>query len=120
MAGALLYVHSIVLVNISRLVKTVLNVQCDLETMRTGYRKLSKDSSDANVVRLINSWLDILKLNLDGLLSTITDLRAILPRVDNAPIATLTSPKEYRVKRNFPMMIINGIFGTLISWFNQR
>jgi hypothetical protein len=50
MAGALLYVHAIVPVNISGLIKTVLNVQRNLETMRAGYKELSKDSSNAVLV----------------------------------------------------------------------
>ncbi len=57
-------------------------------------------------------------MDSDGMLQTISSLKVSLPRVDKAPTASLSEATEFGVKQGFPMMLINGIFGMLMGWFN--
>ena len=48
MAGALSYIHAIVLVNISGLIKTVNYLQQDLDTVQVAYQKLNNMDANKN------------------------------------------------------------------------
>ena len=48
MAGALLYIHAIVTVNISGLIKTVNYLQRDLDTVQVAYQKLNNMDANKN------------------------------------------------------------------------
>jgi len=62
-----------------------------------------------------NAWLDVMKLDFQGLISTIQDLPATLPQVNDTPAPS----KEFQIKRNLPLAILQGVFGTLMGWFNH-
>jgi hypothetical protein len=51
----------------------------------------------------IEAWLKFVKIDIDGLISTINDLRATLPHVDSTPTTTFTLPNDYRVRWNHPL-----------------
>ena len=68
----------------------------------------------------IEAWLKFVRIDIDGLISNINDLRATLPHVDSTPTTTFTSPNDYKIRCNHPLQIISGIFGTLMGWFNNR
>ena len=48
MAGALSYIHAIVMVNISGLIKTVKYLQRDLDTVQVAYQKLNNMDANKN------------------------------------------------------------------------
>ena len=48
MAGALSYIHAIVMVNISGLIKTVNYLQRDLDTVQVAYQKLNNMDANKN------------------------------------------------------------------------
>ncbi len=125
MAGALSYIHAIVPVNISSLVCTIAHFQCDVCRLKAGYDECKNQyqtslNHEDWIFARINDLLDLALLDSDRILSTITSLKASLPRVDNTLAASYKISNQYRVKRGFPMMLINGIFGTLMGWFNQQ
>jgi hypothetical protein len=64
----------------------------------------------------MKAWLDIMKLDFQGLIDTILDLRSTLLQRESI----LTPSKEYRIKRNPTFAILRGVFGTLMGWFNHR
>jgi len=57
-----------------------------------------------------NAWLDVMMLDFQGLISTIQDLPATLPQVNDTPAPS----KEFQIKRNLPLVILQGVFHT--SW----
>ncbi len=120
MAGALSYIHAIVPFNISGLIKTVHCIQQDLDTIQAAYQKLNNMEANRHNRDQIEAWLQILKIDVLGLVSTINDLRATLPWVNSAPTNSFTSPNDYRLKTNLPLQIISSIFGTLMGWFNNQ
>jgi hypothetical protein len=95
MAGALSYIHAMIPVNISGLVKTAHRVQRDIDTVEAAYQKLHKMEANQNSRGKIEAWLMVVRLDLDGLVSTINDLKNTLPRVDSTTTASST---DYRVR----------------------
>jgi hypothetical protein len=65
----------------------------------------------------IKAWLKVVRLDINGLILTINDLKNTLPQVDSTTTASST---DYRVRCNLPLQINGGIFGTLMGWFNNR
>jgi hypothetical protein len=65
----------------------------------------------------IKAWLKVVRLDINGLILTINDLKNTLPQVDSTTTASST---EYRVRCNLPLQINGGIFGTLMGWCNNR
>jgi hypothetical protein len=116
MARAISYIHVVVPVNITGLLKTVYRVQWDMDIIAAGFQKLNKIKQNEHLKMDMDAWLDIMKLDFHGLFSTIQDLRATLPQVNN----TDTPSKEFRIKCNLPSTILQGVFGTLMGWFNHR
>jgi len=115
MAGALLYIHAIVLFNITRLIQTVQRVQWDMDTIAAGFQKLNKIKQNEHLRMDTNAWLNIMKLDFKGLIANIEDLRATLPRTSSVP----TPSKKFRIKRTLPLAILQGVFGTLMDWFSH-
>jgi hypothetical protein len=91
-----------------------------MDMIQAAYQKLNNMEVNTHNRDQFEAWLKILKIDVTGLVSTINDLRANLPRVDSAPTTSFTSPSDYRLKHNLPLQIISGIFGTLMGWFNNR
>ena len=118
MAGAISYIHAIVPVNITGLLKVVYQAQRDMDVIAAGFQKLNKIKQNEHLKMDMNAWLDIMKLDFQGLIETIHDLRATLPQKETI----LTPSKEYRIKRNpaVAFSILRGVFGTLMGWFNHR
>jgi hypothetical protein len=102
MAGAISYIHAKVPVNITGLLKTVYQVKQDMDISAAGFQKLNKIKQNEHQRMDMNAWLDIMKLDFQGLIDTIQDLRATLPQRDSI----LTPSKEYRIKRNLPFAIL--------------
>ncbi len=101
MAGALLYIHAIVPVNISWLIWAVDRFQCDVAHLKTGYQKqqLQQDGMSGYngwLYSCINNLLNLAIRDTDSMLHTINSLKASLPRVNEAPTPAVAASDEFR------------------------
>jgi hypothetical protein len=116
MVSAISYIHAVVPVNNTWLLQTVYRVQQDMDIIAARIHKLNKIKQNEHLRMDTNAWLDIMKLDFQGLIATIQDLRATLLQVSNAPVPS----KEFQIKRNLPLAILQGVFGTLMGWLNHH
>jgi hypothetical protein len=74
MARAISYIHTVVPFNITGLLKTVYRVQWDMDIIAVGFQKLNKIKQNEHLRMDSNAWLDVMKLDFQGLIATIQDL----------------------------------------------
>jgi hypothetical protein len=137
MAGALSYIHAIILVNISgldRAAKTFRSQVADLrQNYNTAQAKIDKTLNDApesahkqQLARdvkyqqqLQDRFLQTSESEADDLLALLDNLRGTLPRVNDAPTLAMSDPTSFRIKRGIGAMLLRGIFGTFMGLYNR-
>jgi hypothetical protein len=132
MAGALSYIHVVVPINISGLLKSVADFRSSIIALKTNYAENAiysnrlEEYGGMNVNgpgkhlllhfgRQISGLMDLLIKDADGIRSTVLSLKSSLPQV----------PTDHREKRGASGLIIgstilSGVFGTLMGWFTHR
>jgi hypothetical protein len=131
MAGALSYIHAVVPVNISGLLKSVADFRSKIVVLKTNYADTAIYSNRLEQYggvntngpakhlllhfrRQISGLMDLLIKDADVLRTTILSLKSSLPQVDN----------DNREKRSAGLIIgttiLSGVFGTLMGWFTHR
>jgi hypothetical protein len=125
MAGALSYIHAIVLVNISRLAHAVNAFKEDVRTLENLYKEKRQPtgfigySHDDWFNQRILDLFTLASADADAMLVNINSLREMLPAA-TADTHLPHEDHEYRIRRRSPFTIIGGVIGTLMGWFTQR
>jgi hypothetical protein len=131
MAGALSYIHVVVPVNISGLLKSIADFRSKIVVLKTNYAdtavytKRLQEYGGININglskhllfhfrRQISGLMDLLVKDADVLCNTILSLKSSLPQVDG----------ENRDKRSVGLVIrstiLSGVFSTLMGWFTHQ
>jgi len=127
MAGALLYIHVVIPVNISRLDRAAHIFRSQVASIRQHYniiqavidKKLSPtpDSEKKRTLlgnlqyqrHLKEDWLSTLEAEADELLNLLTSLQGSLHRVNEAPTLAMSNPSSFRIKRGIGAFLLRGI-----------
>jgi hypothetical protein len=121
-AGALLYIHAIVPVNISGLVQAVHNFRRDILSQQKLYQEkkqpLGSSYSKWLHQHLVNLF-DLVLADANSMLAMLDSLHNSLPQVTTESHLQLHASHVYPVKCLLPFAIISGVIGKLMGWFTQ-
>ncbi len=131
MAGALSYIHVVVPVNISGLLRAITDFCSKIVVLKTNYAnaasysKRLQDNGGANTNnparhilvhfrRQLSGLMDLMIKDADILRNTITSLRTSLPQVEGA------ARDKCSAGLIIGSTILSGVFSTLMGWFTHR
>jgi hypothetical protein len=138
MAGALSYIHIVILINISGLLQAVMQFREKVTELKSGYTEKKRYANRLDKYGGVNMndpqkhallhfrqhityLMELMLKDADTIQGSLESLQASLPREEDSPSG---SPQQHkmRVKRHQLLLIykaLSGVFGTLMGWFTH-